>query len=417
MEQVSIIGAGIVGMCTALTLQRRGVTVRVIDEREPGTGTSFGNAGLVSIDSCIPISMPGMLRNVPKWLADEKGPLSVRRQYALAAAPWLLRWIRSGASEARVSPLAAALRALHKDSIESYRALLGAEQFAQSINVSGQLHVWETLAKSPGDRLADRLREENGVTVRELTGDAIFELVPGMNRAVKRAQHYEHNGFVANPYQLVKRLFGLFIDNGGEFVRQKVNGVNPLPSRAGYRIITACSDLSARELVVCSGAWSKRLLQGIDVHVPLETERGYHVAFDPSALDLRLPILHKGRGFGITPMIDNLRVAGFVEIAGLDAEPDMSREAALIAQAKRLFPQLDVARKQRFWLGFRPSLPDSLPVLGEVPGMPGLYLGFGHGHTGITGAPQSAEILANFVTHAPQPFDVSPYRIDRFRRA
>jgi D-amino-acid dehydrogenase len=417
MEQVSIIGAGIVGICTAVTLQQRGIAVRVIDEREPGTGTSFGNAGLVSIDSCIPISMPGMLRNVPRWLADDKGPLSVRRQYAVAAAPWLLKWLRAGASARQVSPIAAALRALHKNAIDGYRALLGPEHFARAIRVSGQLHVWETLDKSPLDRLADRLREENDVHVHELTGEAIFDLVPGMSRDVRRAQHYEKNGFVANPYQLVNRLFDTFLANGGEFLRQKVNGVNPLPSRSGYRIITTSQDLTARSLILCSGAWSNRVMQGLGLRVPLETERGYHVAFEPSALALPLPILHKGKGFGLTPMIDNIRVAGFVEIAGLDAEPDMSREDALIAQAKRLFPQLDTGRKKSFWLGFRPSMPDSLPVLGDVPGMPGLYVAFGHGHTGITGAPQSADILANCVTGTSQSLDVSPYRIDRFRRA
>lgn len=414
MDQVSIIGAGIVGMCTAVRLQQLGVPVRIIDEREPGTGTSFGNAGLVSIDSCIPIAMPGMLRNVPKWLADSTGPLSVRPGYVPKAAPWLMKWIRSGASLKSVSAIASALRQLHKDAIEKYRTLLGPEDFSQAIRVSGQLHVWESRQKSAGEILADRLRAENGVVVQELAGEEIFDIVPGMSRVINRAHYYDKNGYVANPYLLVQRLLDIFISNGGEFLRQKVNGVSPLPDGQGYRMITSCSDLSAQRLVVCCGAWSSRLLQGVGIQVPLETERGYHVAFDQSALDVPLPVLHKERAFGITPMVDNIRVAGFVEIAGLDAQPDMQREAALIAQAQRLFPALDVSRKKSFWLGFRPSTPDSLPVLGEIAAMPGLYLGFGHGHTGITGAPASAEILANMITGTHNSIDVAPYDIRRF---
>lgn len=414
MEQITIVGAGIVGMCTAVMLQQRGAAVRVIDEREAGTGASFGNAGLVSIDSCIPISMPGMLKHVPKWLSDSQGPLSVRPSYLPFASPWLFKWIRSGASEKRITQLSQALRALHKDSLLKYEALLGSSDFHEFIRTSGQLHVWESTSRSPGELLADRLRAERGVVTRDLQSDEIFDLVPGMNRAVKRAQLYEKNGFVANPYLLVQHLLGRFVQNGGEFLRQKVNGISRQTNGPGYRIMTSSSDLSARRLVICSGAWSKRLLQGLGIDVPLETERGYHVSFDVSALDLAIPVLHKEHAFGVTPMVDNIRVAGFVEIAGLDAPPDMRREAVLINHAKRLFPALDIDKKKNFWLGFRPSTPDSLPILGGLDTMPDLYFGFGHGHTGITGAPASAEILTNLILGGSNAIDVAPYDIKRF---
>ncbi|TEA79015.1 NAD(P)/FAD-dependent oxidoreductase [Allopusillimonas ginsengisoli] len=414
MERVSIVGAGIVGICTAVALQQRGVAVRIIDERDPGTGASFGNAGLVSIDSCIPIAMPGMLRNVPKWLFDTQGPLSVRPGYLPYASPWLLKWIRSGASEKHVSLLCRALRRLHKDALVHYRNLLGARGFNEVIRLSGQLHVWDTPRKSAGDLLADRLRAEQGVVARDLSVEEITELMPGMARTVRRAQLYENNGYVATPYQLVQRLFQQFIDGGGEFLQQRVNGISPHSDGAGFRIITSCSDLRSSRVVICAGAWSKRLLKGLGIDIPLETERGYHVSFDSSALDLPMPVMHKEHAFGVTPMGESIRVAGFVEIAGLDAEPDMSREAALVAHAKRLFPALDTSRKDRFWLGFRPSTPDSLPILGGLDNMPGLFLGFGHGHTGITGAPVSAEILANLITGTANTIDVAPYAINRF---
>lgn len=413
MEQVSIIGAGIVGMCTAVALQQRGISVRVIDEREPGTGTSFGNAGLVSIDSCIPIAMPGMLRNVPKWLSDPQGPLSVLPAYLPTAAPWLIRWIRSGVGVRRVSAISHALRQLHQGALEKYRGLLGEDSFAQIIRATGQLHVWERTEKNHVELLADRLRLENGVVVDEIKGDAIFDLVPGLSRSVQRAQLYQNNGYVASPYLLVQRLLSRFIDNGGEFLRQRVNGLSK-DANGGYRLITSCSDLHVKQLIICSGAWTGRLLKGLHLSVPLETERGYHVGFDSDALDLPLPVMHKDGGFGVTPMVDGIRAAGFVEIAGLDAAPNMAREAVLINHVKRLFPALDTSRKKNFWLGFRPSMPDSLPVLGQLDTLPGLYFGFGHGHTGITGAPTSAEILANLVTGTPNTIDINPYRITRF---
>lgn len=414
MEKTTIIGAGIVGMCTAVALQQRGIAVQVIDEREPGTGTSFGNAGLVSVDSCVPIALPGMIRHVPRWLSDPMGPLSVKPAYLPRALPWLIRWLKSGANEQRAFKHSYALRQLHKEAVSKYSELLGPEYFAEIIRVTGQLYVWESVPKSRVDLLSERIREQNGVVAQELAGSEIFDVVPSLSRLVKRAEFYEKNGHVANPYLLVQRLFKIFTDNGGQFLRQKVVSVTRQADSNTYRILTASDDISVRRLVMCSGAWSKKILRGLGVSIPLDTERGYHVSFDRNALDLKIPVLHKERAFGVTPMVDNIRVAGFVEIAGLDALPNMKKEQVLIGHVKHLFPSIDISLKKNFWLGFRPSTPDSLPVLGQLEILPNLYFGFGHGHTGITGAPMSAEILANMVTGIPNTIDVKPYDIKRF---
>ncbi len=414
MEKITVIGAGIVGMCTAVALQQRGIAVQVIDEREPGTGTSFGNAGLVSVDSCVPIALPGMIKKVPRWLTDPRGPLSVKPAYFPYALPWLIKWLKSGANEQRAFEKSHALRQLHKDAVSKYSELLGPEYFAEIIKVTGQLYLWENTEKSRMDLLSDRIRKQNGVVARELAGNDIFDLVPGLSRSVKRAELYEKNGYVASPYLLVQRLFKIFTDNGGQFVRQKVMGVTRLADSNAYRILTTSDDMTIRRLVICSGAWSKKVLKGLGVSIPFDTERGYHVSFDRNALDLKIPVLHKERAFGVTPMVDSIRVAGFVEIAGLDALPDMKKEQVLIGLVKHLFPSMDISLKKNFWLGFRPSTPDSLPILSQLDTLPNLYFGFGHGHTGITGAPMSAEILANMVTGTPNTIDVQPYDIKRF---
>lgn len=412
MGEVTIIGAGIVGMCTAVTLQQRGWKVTVIDERAPGTGASFGNAGLISIDSCIPISMPGMVRKIPGWLTDREGPLSLRKRYLPTALPWLLQWLRSGSRKKSVLQQARALRALHRNADAIYRSLLGTDAASRLIVTTGQLHVWER--NQQADPISGQIQTDNGVVPRLLRAHEVRDLVPGISDRISHGQLYEKNGFASTPLRLVQALFQQFLDNGGQLVRQRVNGISRDDASGDYRIILATQNARASRLVICAGAWANRLLDGLNIHVPLETERGYHVSFDPAALALPLPIMDKTRAVAMTPMADHIRVAGFVEIAGLDVAPNMSREQLLVRHAKTLFPGLDINRKKEFWLGFRPSTPDSLPILDRVPHLPGLFLGFGHGHTGMTGAPKSAEILADLVSGTASNIDITPYRLNRF---
>ena len=412
MGEVTIIGAGIVGMCTAVTLQQRGWKVKLIDERAPGTGASFGNAGLVSIDSCIPISMPGMIKKIPGWLSDREGPLSLRKRYLPTALPWLLQWLHSGSRRNSVMQQARALRALHGSADSIYRSLLGAHAASRLIKTTGQLHVWEQHRQA--DPLSGQIQADNGVVPRLLDAQEVRDLIPGISNSITHGQLYEKNGFASTPLRLVQALLQQFLDNGGQLICQKVNGISRDDASGDYRLILATQNARANRLVICAGAWANRLLNGLNIHVPLETERGYHVSFDPAALSLPLPIMDKTRAIAMTPMADSLRVAGFVEIAGLDVAPNMSREHLLIRHAKTLFPSLDIKMKKAFWLGFRPSTPDSLPILDRVPHLPGLYLGFGHGHTGMTGAPKSAEILADLISGTASDIDITPYRFNRF---
>lgn len=412
-NSVVVVGAGIVGVCTALALVRKGLKVTLINDHEPGTGASFGNAGLVSVDSCVPIALPGMLRQVPAWLRDPLGPLSVRPAYLPMASKWLWQWLRAGASEARVIEQSRALRALHQSALSIYRDLLG-EKFNSLVKVTGQLHVWEQAGPATGVSLPERLRAENGVFPRLLNAAQLRELAPGLSPAIKHGEFYENNGFVLSPLGLVKTLFGLFLEQGGQFLQDKVTGLSKENAGRGYRIVTATRNLTTPQLVMCTGAWSKPLLQGLGVSISLETERGYHLSFARDALDLPLPVVHREKAFAVTPMADSVRVAGFVEIAGLNAPPHMLREAVMRRHAKHLFPDLNLDRQERFWLGFRPSTPDSLPYLGPVNGHRGLYFALGHGHTGLTGAPMSAKALAHLIVGEDSPIDLQSYQPQRY---
>lgn len=412
-DDIVVIGAGIVGVTTALSLLKKGFAVRLIDEHEPGMGASFGNAGLVSVDSCIPIALPGMLRQVPKWLLDSTGPLTVKPSYLPKASKWLWQWVRSGATLAKVSQQSQALRRLHKPAFDLYKDLLG-NDFHRLMTVSGQIHVWEQSGPASGQTVAERLRAESGIFPRQLNAGEIRDLVPTISPTIKHGEYYENNGFVANPHSLVQALFQHFIDGGGKFLQDKITGLIPSAGPEKYRIITATNNYVTNQLVISAGAWSKHLLSGLGVRMSLETERGYHLSFDRSALDLSIPVIHKEKAFAITPFQDSVRIAGFVEIAGLNAPPQVLRENVLQKHLRSLFPTLQLEKQNRFWLGFRPSSPDSLPFVGPVTGYPGLYVGVGHGHTGLTGAPMTANILSSLIAGEASPVDISSFNLQRF---
>ena len=406
---VAVVGAGIVGMSAALYLQRAGFPVTVIDPLPPGGGASYGNAGLLSVESCVPIALPGMLKEVPGWLADPLGPLAVRPSYLPQALPWLLRWVAAGRMP-RVEAAAAALRALHVHSLDRYRELLGPE-FDDLIRVSGQVHIWESAEPSASEAIYRRLWQEHGIEVQWLGPDELRQLVPELARSVTRAAFLPKNGHTVNPRRLVSTLARLFTQAGGAVRAERV--LKLIPEGADWRIVTSSANHRAQKIVVSAGAWSQQLLRPLGLKLPLETERGYHVMLRDASVVPRLPVLSRGRGFSITPMEEGLRLAGTVEIGGLDLPMNEERAHVLLRQAKALLPGL-TADEEAIWMGFRPSFPDSLPVIGEAPGRPGLYLAFGHGHTGMTGGAPTGRLLKQLVAGEPPDIPPAPYGAGRF---
>lgn len=409
-----VLGAGVVGLSTALYLQRAGRPVTVIDPLPPGGGASFGNAGLISADTSIPIALPGMLRKVPGWLTDRLGPLSVDPLYFPKALPWLLRWIEASRMP-RVLKISDAMRALHRTTFDCWKELLGQARFYDLIRPNGQVHVWESEAETPGATLERSLRERQGIRAEPLTADDLRQMFPGISRRIGRGMLIPGNGFTVNPRRLVGALGELLVDAGGEIVAERAMKIMRAEG-GGYTVMTNIGWRSASEVVVSTGAWSRQLLDPLGVRLPLETERGYHATLPAPGIELKLPISNKTRSFGVTPMEHGLRIAGTVEIAGLHAPPDERRAKVLLEHVRGMFPDVDV-RDHRFWMGFRPSTPDSLPILGQAPGWPGLYLVFGHGHFGMTGGPPSARAVARLITGDTPGLDLAPYAPTRFARA
>jgi glycine/D-amino acid oxidase-like deaminating enzyme len=406
-----VLGAGVAGLSTALCLQRSGVAVAVIDPLPPAGGASFGNAGLLSPDTAVPIALPGMLRKVPGWLIDPLGPLSVRPAYFPRALPWLLRWIEAGRLH-RVLAISDAMRALHRETLTCWQELLGPVLYRELIRPVGQVQVWEGDGESASAVVERQVRERHGIRSDELGADDLRQMFPGMAREVTRGLLVPGNGYTVSPARSVRTLGELFRQEGGTLINERA--MKLIPQDGGWMVMTNISNRSTENVVVAGGAWSRQLLEPLGIKVPLETERGYHaMLFDPEVTP-SLPISNKTRGFGVTPMEDGLRIAGTVEIAGLDAPPNEERAKILVGHAKRMFPALK-GEQVRYWMGFRPSTPDSLPILGPAPGRTGLHFVFGHGHFGMTGGPPSGRLVARLIAGQAPGIDPAPYAAQRFR--
>src|SRR5436190_6734048 len=357
-QQATVIGAGIIGMCAASYLQRAGVEVTVLDPVAPGMSCSFGNAGALSSGSCVPLASPGVLRQVPKWLIDDMGPLNVGWRHLLRALPWLWQFVQAGRAEA-VERSADALIALTRPLFENLMPLVAEAGAERLIHRVGQLHVYSTTAAFEGDRSACDLRRRRGVDFEVLAAEEIRQFEPALAPIFERAIWFPDHGHCANPFGLVDALAKAFRRNGGQILERRVLDIEFGPD--GPRTLaTGGGPMSVETLVVAAGAWSHRLAGMLGHKVPLETQRGYHALLADPNMAPRRNVQWAERKFIATPMETGLRFAGTVEIAGLDAPPDYRRADALLQQGRAMFPGLEGGEVSR-WMGHRPCLPDSVP--------------------------------------------------------
>ncbi len=408
---VTIIGAGIIGICCASYLQRMGRQVRVVDSVAPGRSTSFGNAGGLSSGACIPIAMPGILKQVPKWLLDPEGPLVVRPGYFLKAIPWLLQFIASAKPET-VERSADAILALTGPLFENLVPLARDAGVENLIKRVGQLHLYSTDEAFAGDARGREMRLRRGLKLDVLGAAAIRQMEPDLAPIFKHAVYFPDHGHCANPLALSEGLAAEIKHRGGEIVQARVDDLEIGPD--GVRALqTDAGTLPVEELVIAAGAWSHRLTSRLGHKVPLESQRGYHAMLSAPNVGPRRNVQWTERKFIATPMEQGVRFAGTVELAGLDAAPDYRRADILLAQGRDMFPGLqggDVSR----WMGHRPCIPDSVPVIGRSPKHRNVTFAFGHGHIGLICASTTGKLVAELVTGAKPSLDPTPYRIDRF---
>jgi D-amino-acid dehydrogenase len=359
--------------------------------------------------------MPGVIRNVPRWLFDPVGPLRLRWSYLPAIAPWLWRFVRAGTPD-KVHAQARALRPLVGATLDALQPLVreaGAEDLVHRL---GHLYVYRSAQSLEKDRLAWELRRENGVAADEFDADELRQLEPTLSREYVRGILVRENGHTSNPLGLVEALLEYFLRSGGELVRARATGFRLKGGRL-TAIRSDAGDLPANAAIVCAGAWSKLLAAQLGDRIPLETERGYHLMIrDPEVMP-RIPTADADGKFVATPMDTGLRFAGTVELAGLKAPPDWRRARILLDQGRRMLPGLAASHPEErisMWMGHRPSLPDSLPALGPSRVTPDVIYAFGHGHVGMTSAPMTGKVVADLVTGRPPSIDIAPFDPTRF---
>ncbi|MGP1397848.1 MAG: NAD(P)/FAD-dependent oxidoreductase [Inquilinaceae bacterium] len=409
---VAVIGAGIVGVSTAIWLQRDGHDVILIDRGAPGDGTSFGNGGVLAACSIVPITVPGLVRKAPAMLLDPNQPLFLKWSYLPRLAPWLRRYLtHCTADEAR--RIAAALAPIVGDSLADHQALASGTGADRWLTPSDYVFVYDDRAHFARDAFGWDIRRDHGFTWDELDGDAFRAYEPAFAPHLGFAARLGGHGTIADPSRYVKDLAAHVVAQGGRLVRGEVTDVAVEDGRVtGVRV--AGETLPCAAAAITAGVWSKALCRTLGLEVPLESERGYHVdLWEPTMVPRAAFMIAAGK-FVITPMDGRLRLAGIVEFGGLEAPPSRAPFDLLMRNARSALPGLRWTKTTE-WMGHRPAPADSIPVIGEVPGARGAFLGFGHHHVGLTGGPKTGRILSQLISGRTPNFDLAPYAPSRFR--
>lgn len=417
-RHVAVIGAGIVGAACAIELLRDGHRVTLIEPGDPGgeQAASYGNGAWLSPSSVVPPSMPGLWRKVPGFLADPLGPLAIRWPHLPRLAPWLARFVRAGSTVARVEAIARALRPLVADAPERHRALAEEAGVADLIERRGLLYVFPARADFEREALAWRLRRDNGVEWLELDADELRQQEPELDRRYTFGVLVQAGGNCTDPGAYVAALVRHALGQGATLLRAGATGFRITAGRLDA-VLAGDGEVACDVAVICAGARSRALARAAGDRVPLESERGYHAVIAQPGIGLRHPIMPSDGKMAVTMTRGGLRIAGQVELAGLDAAPDWRRADILRDYALRTFPNLPrdlPGNRVKVWMGHRPSPPDALPVIGPASGCADVVHAFGHGHVGLAAGPVTGRLVADLIAGRASVVSPAPYSPRRF---
>ncbi|MDX2156432.1 MAG: FAD-dependent oxidoreductase [Hyphomicrobiaceae bacterium] len=408
-----VVGAGIVGVCSAIELNRRGWSVTLVDRLQPGEGCSFGNAGILAAQAVVPVAMPGIAREVPGMLVDRDSPLVVRLRSLPSIAPWLLHFWKA-ADAARLPAAADAMKALYGTSLELHEALSRQAGVPELVKPTRYLYIARDKSKLDVEGLSWRLRRERGAEIEVLDGPVLHESEPSLSRDYQRGVRLGPIGYTANPFRLTQAYATLFQREGGQFVRAEVRALRPAGAVTGLE--TSAGQMAAETVIIAAGSWSLALARPLGLKLPLIAERGYHVTYADPGITLNHVLSEAERHFAVTSMEMGLRVAGTEELGLADDPPSWRRAHVLERQARALFPGARLDKPSR-WMGPRPGTPDSLPAIGALPGHPTIFIAAGHGHLGLTGGPNTGRIVAALASGERLNMDLAPYAPGRYQPA
>lgn len=408
-QKILIIGAGITGVSIAETLRRSGQSVTLVDRVNPGdpAQTSYGNAGLLARAGVSPIADPSILLEMPRILLDPNSPIKLRWSHLLRMMPWAMSMLRNGMQD-RAKKIVPAMNELLYDTVEQHLNLAKGTEAEQYIKLTGIVSIYRDKSTFHSDKFMNEIKKSVGIEWTELDRKSLADRDPHLSEAYTFGVEYKGQGWLSDPSAYVAALARHFTDNGGTFLAREVDAI-------GTDRVT-CKDgteIKADTIVLATGAWSKALAKTFGHNVPLQGERGYHILLkNPSHVPTQ-PYLVKDIKCGVTPMLTGLRCAGTTEFAKLDSKPSQSPPKYLEKCIRQIYPDL-TWESHETWMGNRPTIADSLPMIGRAKSAPNVIYAFGGQHLGITMGPKVGQIVRDIVLDKPTNIDLSPYAVDRF---
>ncbi|MBP0437784.1 NAD(P)/FAD-dependent oxidoreductase [Tianweitania sediminis] len=409
-EEIVVVGAGIIGICVAANLAEAGERVILYDRTGICEETSSGNAAALAFSDPLPLAHKGMLRKLPGWLMDPLGPLAIPPAYLPQLAPWLFRFLKAGNPklfEAGLNAQAALMRLAESE----WAGLAGRAGTAGMISSNGAIDLFESEAEFRGSLPGWDAREKLGIPFEHVAGSRLAELQPGLSPRFTHGTFQPTWKQVADPKLFGQAIWAYAEQQGARFERATIQALEPGGNGTTIRFKDGTTRL-ARRVVVAAGAWSHQLAAGLGDRIPLETERGYNTTLPPGAFDLKRQLTFVGHGFVVSPLTTGVRIGGAVELAGLKRPPNYARSKAMLEKARQFLPGLKT-EGGREWMGYRPSLPDSLPVISPAK-RPGIFYAFGHGHLGLTQAAATGRLIRDLLLAQTLPIDLQPFVANRF---
>jgi D-hydroxyproline dehydrogenase len=407
--KIGIVGAGIQGISNALFLQKKGFKVTIFDRDEPGSpAASYGNAGHFSPYASVPINRPDVLSDVPAMLLSSTGPLALKWNYVPKMIPWFLKFIKNCTTK-KMMHTAKNMHQILDLALPAYDELFDEIELGGLVEKKGILYIWND-QNLKSRELEINVRDELGVDQQEVTAKEIHDLEPNIKPIYHGGVYYQYGRHARNPKKILLKLYDLFLKKGGKFLKMDIKDINFDDEKPVMKAET--QSFLFDKIVIACGSFSKKLTDNLDEKIPLDTERGYHVHFKDCDHLLSRPVIFQNRGFGITPMEQGLRVVGTVEFGGLNNPLSKSRVKNLINNAKYMMG--DLPEHEDEWLGFRPTLPDYLPVIGPSKKYKNVFYCFGHHHLGWTLGPISGKIISGMIAEENTNLDLKPYSSLRF---
>ena len=406
--KIGIIGAGIQGVSNALFLQKKGFQVTLFDRDEPGNSATYGNAGHFSPYASVPLNRPDILADIPAMLLSSRGPVALKWNYVPKMIPWFLKFIINCTNK-NMMHTAKNMHQILDLALPAFDELFDDVDIGGLVENKGIMYFWNG-QNLKSRELEIRIRNELGVKQQLLSPKEIHDLEPNIKPVYHGGVYYDYARHARNPKKILIKLFENFLKKGGKYLKLNINGLDFDGEKPVAR--TEIQRFVFDKIVIACGAFSKKLTDKLYENIPLDTERGYHVHFKNCDHLISRPVIYSNRAFGMTPMEQGLRVVGTVEFGGLKNPLSKARIKNLIDNAKELLGGLPEHEDE--WLGFRPSLPDFLPVIGPSKNYKNVFYSFGHHHLGWTLGAISGKIISNMIANENTNIDLKPYSSLRF---